>query len=119
LTNIGTAPCVLDGYPTVTYLDAQGDTVPFTFQHGDQEVTSEPPESVVIKPGHAGYVLVNKYRCDLGDDGEATVLDLTPPGQAQSLQLSSSYPFCGPGDPGSVVSVSPIEPDLDSLFASG
>jgi hypothetical protein len=118
LTNIGTAPCVLDGYPTVTYLDAQGDTVPFTFQHGDQEVTSEPPESVVIKPGHAGYILVNKYRCDLGDVAEATILYLTP-GQAQALQVSSRYSFCGPGDPGSVVSVSPIEPDLDSLFVFG
>jgi hypothetical protein len=117
MTNVGTAPCVLGGYPTVTFFDAKNNLVPFTVVHGDQEVTSQPPQSVVIMPGHAGYVLVNKYRCDLGDLSAATVIDVVPPGQSQTLRVSSSYPFCGPGDPGSVVAVSPIEPDLQSVFA--
>jgi len=118
MTNVGPAPCVLGGYPTVTFFDAQNNLVPFTVVHGDQEVTSQPPQSVVIMPGHAGYVLVNKYRCDLGDVSAATVIDVVPPGQSQTLHVSSSYPFCGPGDPGSVVAVSPIEPDLQSVFAT-
>jgi len=118
MTNIGTAPCLLDGYPTVTFFDAKNNVVPFTVVHGDQEVTSQPPAGVVIMPGHAGYVLVNKYRCDLGDVSMAAVLDVVPPGQSQTLRVSSNYPFCGSGDPGSVVAVSPIEPDLQSVFAS-
>ncbi len=117
VTNVGSRPCVLDGYPTVTFFDAQGHVVPFTFQHGDQEVTSQPPQSVVIMPGHEGVMLVNKYRCDLPTVSDAAVMDVVPPGQTQTLRVSSPYPFCGPGDPGSVVAVSPIEPDLQSVFA--
>jgi hypothetical protein len=117
MTNVGPAPCVLDGYPTVTFFDAQSNVVPFSIEHGDQEVTSESPRSLVIRPHHAGYVLVDKYRCDLGVVSVASAVDVVPPGQTQALHLSSSYPFCGPGDPGSVVAVSPIEPDLTSAFA--
>jgi hypothetical protein len=117
MTNVGPAPCVLDGYPTVTFFDAQNNVVPFSIEHGDQEVTSESPRSVVIRPRRAGYMLVDKYRCDLGVVSVASTLDVVPPGQTQALHVSSSYPFCGPGDPGSVVAVSPIEPDLRSALA--
>jgi Protein of unknown function (DUF4232) len=117
MTNVGPAPCVLDGYPTVTFFDAQSNVVPFSIEHGDQEVTSGSPRSVVIRPRHAAYVLVDKYRCDLGVVSVASAMDVVPPGQTQALHLSSTYPFCGPGDPGSVVAVSPVEPGLTSAFA--
>ena len=100
MTNVGPAPCVLDGYPTVTFFDAQSNVVPFSIEHGDQEVTSGSPRSVVIRPRHAAYVLVDKYRCDLGVVSVASAMDVVPPGQTQALHLSSTYPFCGPGDPG-------------------
>jgi hypothetical protein len=119
ITNTGTVPCTLDGYPTVSYLDAQGEVVPFTFRHGDQEVTSQPPQSVVVIPGHAAYVLTNKYRCDIRQVSFAAVMDLVPPGQTQALHLSSFAPYCGPGDPGSVIAVSPIEPNLQMAFSAG
>jgi hypothetical protein len=102
----------------VTFFDAQGNALPFTFRHSDQEVTSQPPQSVLIMPGHAGYILINTYRCDLGGQSVASVLDVELPSQPQTFRVSSNYSYCGSGDPGSVVAVSPIEPDLDSLFAS-
>jgi len=116
ITNVGPVPCELDGYPTVTFRDNHGAVVPFTFRHGDQEVTAHPPQSVVIDPTRAAYMLVNKYRCDVHEFSVAAVMEIALPGQPQSRSVASSYPFCGVGDPGSVVAVSPIEPDLQATF---
>jgi hypothetical protein len=118
MTNVGRAPCALDGYPTVTFFDSQNSVVPFSIQHSDQEVTAAAARSVVVKPGHAGFVLVDKYRCDSGDVSEATAMEVVPPDQTEALRVRAASPFCGAGDPGSVVAVSPVEPDLRSTLAA-
>ena len=122
LVNLGSAPCHLDGYPRVALLDARGQVLPFVYRHGgDQMVTSNPPHVVNLPPGGAAYILTNKYRCDLGDKAAAVSVQVTPPANASSMSMSvegvSDLAFCGAGDPGSTLAISPVEPDDRATFA--
>ena len=119
LTNAGSRTCALEGYPDVQLIDATGGRLPVDYSHtGDQMVTSEPPTRVELSPGGVAYALINKYRCDGGDQQQAATVVLTPPGSQESMEvqvqpgLSIDLAYCGDGDPGSIVAVSPIEPTL-------
>jgi Protein of unknown function (DUF4232) len=123
LTNRGAKPCVLDGYPRVALLDARDKQLPFRISHsGDQMVTSHPPVAVRVLPHRSAYFVVNKYRCDLGDLGVAKKLRIALPGSQTAARLTVKIPtypviaYCGRGDPGSTVTVSPIEPTLASAL---
>lgn len=114
--NSGPTACMLRGYPRLTALDVSGKVLPFTIHYGgSQSVTNQQPEAVMIGPGGSAFVTFGKYRCDVGDkalvqevkvilpnDAAPTVLDLTA--------LSHGLAYCGPGDPGSELAVSPVEP---------
>jgi hypothetical protein len=67
-------------------------------------------------------VVVNKYRCDMTDLMQGTVVRIIPPDDRTFLQVSImdnvSMDYCGPGDPGSVVYVSPVEPTQNAAEAS-
>jgi hypothetical protein len=117
LTNRG-PECVLDGYPAVALLDARDDVLPFVVSHlGDQQVTDRPPVEVRLQRGDTAYFMLNKYRCDLGTVRTARVLLARLPGARRPLdRISIAHPprigYCGRGDPGSIVTVSPVEPTL-------
>ena len=122
LVNLGPSVCHLDGHPTVALLDAQGQVLQFTYrQGGDQELTSSPPVVVNLPPGAAGYVLTNKYRCDAGNKATALSMQVTPPGNTSGLSMplseGSRPAFCGAGDPGSTLAISPVEPNARATFA--
>jgi hypothetical protein len=122
LVNTGAAICHLDGYPRVALLDTAGRVLPFTYRFGgDQMITSQPPGVVNILPGGAGYVLTNKYRCDLGDKAAPASVTVTPPGNHSTLSLTlgprQDMTFCGAGDPGSTLDISPVAPDARATFA--
>lgn len=113
LTNRSARVCYLLGYPGVIGPDDAGRALPFDFrQTGDQVVTSDPPARVELAPGDSAYVTINKYRCDVGDLDLVRTIQLIPPGDDAPLQAtfseSSGLGYCGPGDPGSIVDVSPI-----------
>jgi len=117
LTNISATGCYLLGYPKVALVDAKGQVLPFKYlDAGDQVVTSALPEHVALAPATIAYVTVNKYRCDLGDLMQATVVRLGLPGETPLLAIpitdNISMTYCGSGDPGSTVYVSPIEPSF-------
>lgn len=108
--------CVLDGYPVVRAYDRVG-LIPFVIKHeGDQMVTSRPPRKVVVRPGRAAFVALNHYRCDRGNLRSATRLRI---GKA-AVRLRDPYrtiTYCGKGDPGSIVAVSPLEPTRRATLA--
>ncbi len=110
ISNVSASGCYLFGYPRVAFIDRDGHPIPFEYQTaGVQVVTSAKPRRVDLAARGVAYVTVNKYRCDLGDLVEATSLRLTPPSERMSLEVGIwGMPYCGPGDPGSVVQVSPI-----------
>src|SRR6185437_5376931 len=98
--------------------------LPFDYlQHGDQVITSDAPGRVDVSPGGTAYVTLNKYRCDLGDRAMARRVHLLLPHEATPLQVTLSSPgptisfeYCGPGDPGSIVSISPIAATFGRTF---
>jgi hypothetical protein len=121
ISNISTNGCYLSGYPQVMLVDNAGRVLPLQYQTtGDQMVTSAPPVHVDLRPNGLAYVTVNKYRCDTTDLMQASVLRLTPPGLTSSFDVSLvgnvSMDYCGPGDPGSTVHVSPVEPNFSATL---
>jgi hypothetical protein len=116
LTNRARAACALKGYPTLAFADARG-AIPFVILHaGDQMVTTGRPTRVVLPAGRSAFIVVNKYRCDLGGLRLARRLYIGLPSGAgrRSFRLPA-YPrlaYCGARDPGSVIATSPFEPSL-------
>jgi len=122
LANRGRQTCTVRGYPQVTLYYAGGRVLPFRYADGGGAyVTPGKPTIVVLAPGAAAYVLVAKYRCDLGIVANATTIELTlPAGHGQvfaarepvGVACPSGLSFCrgGPHDPGQLVTVSPVEP---------
>ncbi len=120
LVNHGHLACTLTGYPHIT-LYADGDALPFRYVFGvGPYVTGKPPATVTVKPGGAAWILVAKYRCDLGDLRGATSITLTVPGTVGAALTGpvspdggvSALSYCrgGADDPGQTVAVSPVEP---------
>jgi hypothetical protein len=126
LTNRSGKPCVVKGYPTLVFLDAHGKRLPFRVSHrGDQVVTSDPPVAVRVLPRRSAFFVLNKYRCDLGNLEVARKLRVALPGVYASSRLTMAIPtypviaYCGRNDPGSLITVSPIEPTLADALAYG
>jgi len=126
LTNRSAKPCVVKGYPTVALVDANGKRLAFRVSHsGDQMVTSRPPVAVRVLPHRSAFFLLNKFRCDLGNLKVAKKLRVALPGVSTSAHLTVAIPtypviaYCGRNDPGSVITVSPIEPTLGDARAHG
>jgi uncharacterized protein DUF4232 len=120
LTNRGSVACTVSGYPQVTLYDSRGVAVPFRYARGGGAyVTAKKPATVTLAPGKSAYVLVAKYRCDLGVADDATAIWLTlraHQGPAFSGHESvggsaAGLSYCegGQEDPGQLVTVSPIE----------
>jgi hypothetical protein len=101
LTNRGRVSCVLNGYPVVSFSDRRG-PLPLVVSHGgDQQVTRNSPRRVLIRPGRAAYVILNKYRCDLGALRVATrmqlALPVSPARSVGSISLGSlggAFAYC-------------------------
>jgi hypothetical protein len=117
LTNRGPNACALYGYPAISLADGRG-TIPFAIRRGgDQMVTARRPTQVLVRPGRSSFVVLNKYRCDLGIRRLARTLRLGfPRDTSRRLSLTlSRYPrigYCGKGDAGSTLATSPFEPSL-------
>ena len=126
LRNVSSRACVVRGWPRVALLSPAGAALPFRYRHGgDQMLTATAPRPVRVKPGAVAFVGVNKYRCDLGGRvATASVrLDLLGGGRLtvhRGSHRAALYPvldYCGRGDPGSIVTVSPFEPTVRDLLA--
>ena len=124
LTNKSGTTCHMVGYPGVSFVDSSGEPIPFVYRRGgDQMVTSKAPQIVNLPAGAIAYVEVNKYRCDLGVKDQATTLDLILPNTSASLTLPLTTPgqpgiaYCGTGDPGSIVDITPVEPTVQATSA--
>ncbi len=119
LVNRSGSRCFFDGYPSVSFRDGTG-PLPFVITHrGDQMVTSRAPARFVVAPGHSAFVVLNHYRCDRGSLRDATHLVIGSAGahRAAAVVFTITDPYrrlsyCGAGDPGSTVAVSPFEPAL-------
>ena len=114
LTNDGSSACYLDGYPGVSLYDANNVLLPLSNQRHGYQTIGPAPQRVGLPPGSAAFVVVSKYRCDSGDKDTAVSLHLIPPDDTTSMTVSiqgaQNLSYCGPGDPGSELDISPVEP---------
>jgi uncharacterized protein DUF4232 len=115
LHNLGRSACSVDGYPSVTLLDATARVLPFRYGHrGDQMVTAATPLSVAVTAGGWAYFELNKNTCVSYTSRGATAVRVKLPGGQSALSLRlPHYPlldYCPPGDPGNGITLSPIEP---------
>lgn len=116
--NHGHARCTVKGYPVVVLYDSHGAALPFRYGHGGEYETGKKPATVILAPGASGYLLVAKYRCDLGIVITAISIRVTVPiaGGAftgrEAVGGGADLSYCrgGPHDPGQIVDVTPIEP---------
>jgi hypothetical protein len=123
LVNRRAATCFVRGYPNVKVYDRQG-VIPFLVRHGgDQMLASRSPRRVVVQQNRAAFVLLNHYRCDLRDLRTATSVRIRLAGMTStefaSLKLAvanSRLRYCGKGDPGSILTVSPFEPTIKAAM---
>jgi hypothetical protein len=118
LTNRGVGSCTVSGYPRIVLYAAAGRALPFRYARGGGPyVTGRKPGLVVLAPGASAYVLVAKYRCDLGIVANVTAVRVSVPAAGGTVFTRSeaigrpilSYCRGGPDDPGQLVTVSPIE----------
>jgi hypothetical protein len=128
LTSRGSAACMISGYPQVTLYDSRGVAIPFRYARGGGAyVTAMKPAAVTLAPGKTAYVLVAKYRCDLGIADYATAIKLTlrlPQGPAFSGRepvsggvAGLSYCEGGRENPAQLVAISPLEPTFQSTIS--
>lgn len=125
LRNDSPTGCDLRGYARVSLLDAAGSALPFRYRRtGDQMLTSARPTVVPLAPGASAYLGINKNTCETGGTIASSTIRLTPPGASQPLTLTLSSLFqgrlgyCGAGNPGHTVDISPVEPTTAAVFAS-
>lgn len=122
LTNRGPA-CTLYGTPALWFEDAHGH-IPFVLRTGtDQMIAATSPLPVHVRRGGSAWAVINHYRCDLGDKRAANVIRIGLQNAAYSntvrLIVRDPYEhvdYCGRGDPGSTITVSPFEPTLTAAF---
>jgi hypothetical protein len=121
IINTGPATCWLMGYPRLRISDAAGRPLPLTYNDGGGYVTPNPPAPVSIAPGGHASVVFAKYRCDGEDKGIGTSVEVWFPDAVESVTAQGLgdpplLDYCGPDDPGDVVDVSPVEPDILSAL---
>jgi Protein of unknown function (DUF4232) len=122
LTNLSGTACALRGYPRIELADQFGGTLPFTYAHeGDQMITAAHPDTVRVA-GHATvYFAFNKNACIGFTDRDARMLQIVLPG-GSSLSRPIRLPhypiidYCPRGDPGSTITISPIEANAARAF---
>lgn len=122
LTNRGSA-CTLFGTPALWFEDAHG-RIPFQLRTGtDQMIAATYALPVQVRRGGSAWVVINQYRCDLGDKRAAGVIriGLHPAADTDAVRVVIHNPYehveyCGKGDPGSTITVAPFEPTLASAL---
>jgi hypothetical protein len=119
LVNRSSRSCFLHGYPDLRFFDRAGHLMPFKIvDGGDMMVTSRRPQSVLVKPHGAAWVLFNTFRCDLGERTQAARAELrlakTP--EARPI-LIRYYPSLCAHVTVTAVTVSPFEAGRRAVFA--
>jgi hypothetical protein len=119
LVDRGRSACSLDGYPRIELRGSAGTLYRFAYRDGgDAEVTSRRPAVVTLHAGSGAWILINKAACVGNVNGRlASVISVVAPGSSRTLTTrfggNVRYPdYCGSGDPGHQVDVSPVEPTI-------
>jgi hypothetical protein len=110
------AACVLRGRPRLTFRDDKGVVVPLEVNKSNDYVRSIPDTTVRLTHGRSAFVLLAKYRCDLGDAQVAKVAQIRlrhVHGMMKVHVQSVDLARCegSPHGPGQSIAVSPFVSD--------
>lgn len=109
LTNSGSTPCLLDGFPTVTFYGPSGASgagagpeLSLTTQQ-----TGSSPSPVILDAGGVGafYLVVGNVPANGASCTAVASIEVAPPGGKEVLSVPASLEPCGPS-----VGVTAIEP---------
>jgi hypothetical protein len=122
LTRTGASACTLTGYPAISLLDANGQTLGFRYSHGgDLVVAAHAPRTVHVGAHRSAYFLLNKYRCDARATNLGRWLRVSLPGVRGRLLLRlPHYPmldYCPVAPQSTTIAVSPIVSRLTQATA--
>lgn len=122
LTRTGASACTLNGYPTISLLNARGQALPFRYSHrGDLVVAAHPPQPIRVRGHGSAFFLLNKYRCDARATGVARTLRVSLTGMRGRLSLRlPHYPildYCPVAGPSTSIAVSPLVANLQQAAA--
>lgn len=115
--------CTIYGRPALWFKDAHG-LIPFGLRIGtDQMIAAPYPLPVKVRSDGSAWIVINHYRCDLGDKRAANVVRIglqdATYSNATDVTIGNPYQrvdYCGKGDPGSTITVAPFEPSLRAAF---
>ncbi|SDY95789.1 Protein of unknown function [Amycolatopsis xylanica] len=84
LTNTGTGPCTLQGWPTVGFLAANDSAIKVPVKKVDQPGAGP---KIVLEPGRSAFAGVKWTTCDKGEDTcfVATTVKVTAPGTTKPV----------------------------------
>ena len=122
LTNVGGRSCALARRPRFELVDKRG-ALPYVTRYNQRCVWLCRPQDkrvrqsriVVVKPRMSVYLGFDQYRCDLGAKRYAlsarVVVSPTASLSALLIKIPTDpvFAYCGKGDPGSILRVSPFE----------
>ncbi|MFF0046263.1 DUF4232 domain-containing protein [Streptomyces sp. NPDC005498] len=94
LTNCGSKPYRVDGYPSVRVLDARGEPLPVKVNPGSSYMGTDPgPKEVMLKPGKSLHALLAWVSTATGGDlieGDALEIAPAPGLEARTFPLEGS-----------------------------
>lgn len=121
LRNVSGATCRLRGYPRIALLDKGGSRLQFSYQNrGDEDLTGSPPSVIRLKPGSTAYFAINKNSCALAGRKVTRLIVVLPNGAgklAMALPSEPNLTYCGPGDSGHTVDITPVEGSVAAVSA--
>jgi len=105
LTNRGSSPCVVSGYPVLKFYDRTRQ-IPFLYDR-DGKV-----KAVSVGPNRSAYAVFSKFRCDIGVSRSATRGTFGLTRGAPTASFVGGPAICKPGIPAEArtVLVYPFEP---------
>lgn len=120
LTNSGARACVVDGYVTIRFLNAEHRVLPFTFSHrptGGYQLTTAPAHAITLGRHQSAYVLFAQTACVEGYRELTTTAAISMPrrsGSVKPLQLERPMAYCKGANAATenTVALSPIEPTV-------
>ncbi len=111
IVNTGTRPCVVEGTDGARATDRGGRGLPLSFGIGGYQTRTYATVPLLLRPGWAAGLVVDRYRCDGASRVVAGTLAVDLSGSG-TLRGPTTWTICGPPDvdPGNAIVISPPTP---------
>jgi len=95
LTNVGSRPCVVQGVVGARLTDEHGQPAPLRFRIGGYEHRHYPTGPLLLRPGWAAALIVDRFRCDVSSRVLPGTFAVTLP-TTGTVRGPATFTVCGP-----------------------